>query len=127
VGHTVLSLEKLAPHIRACGLEAELALHLRHLLLSHHGLPEYGAAREPLTAEAFALHHADNLDAKLAQLRALFEELEPGASVWSPYQASLKRAVFRAPRTPGAAEARTEHARNRGDGKAPQDEQCSLL
>lgn len=127
IGHISLGLEKLEPHLRKSGLEPELALHLRHLVLSHHGLPEYGAPREPHTAEAFALHHADNVDAKLVQLRGLFSnELEPEASVWSPYQTTLKRAVFRAPRTPQAAPAhgREEH----GDKTKPcREDQCSLL
>ena len=130
VGHTSLGLEKLEPHILKSGLEPELALHLRHLILSHHGLPEYGAAREPLTAEAFALHHADNVDAKLVQLRTLFQGLEPDESGWSPYQATLKRAVFRVPRTPETGEraAQAERSRNpKVNDKPSREEQCSLL
>jgi 3'-5' exoribonuclease len=129
VGHTSLGLEKLEPHIRASGLEPELALHLRHLVLSHHGLAAYGAPREPATAEAFALHHADNVDAKLAQLRALFERSGTDEPAWSPYQATLGRAVFRAPRTPGADKgAHADRAGNRRmDDKTIRETQCSLL
>ncbi|MDR2726773.1 MAG: HD domain-containing protein, partial [Deltaproteobacteria bacterium] len=127
VGHTGLGLEKLAPHIRKSGLEPELALHLRHLVLSHHGLPEYGAAREPLTAEAFALHHADNVDARLAQLRVLFEGLGPEASAWSPYQTTLKRAIFRAAHTPGEGTAPERSGNRQADDKTLREEQCSLL
>lgn len=36
------------------------------------------------TAEAFALHYADNIDAKITQSRSLFGELEDGESGWSP-------------------------------------------
>ena len=128
VGHTSLGLEKLEQHIRKSGLEPDLAMHLRHMVLSHHGLPEYGSTREPLTAEAFALHYADNADAKLVQLRTLFEGLRPEESAWSPYQATLKRAVFRARPTPGTGEDRTEQSRNREmGGKSIREEQCSLL
>ena len=127
IGHISLGLEKLEPHIRKSGLEPELALHLRHLVLSHHGLPEYGAPREPQTAEAFALHHADNVDAKLVQLRSLFDDaLDPEAAVWSPYQTTLKRAVFRAPRTPDAPD-RTERAERARAAQTPKEDQCSLL
>jgi 3'-5' exoribonuclease len=38
---------------------------LQHIVLSHHGLPEHGAARVPSTPEAIAVHTIENLDAKL--------------------------------------------------------------
>lgn len=38
-----------------------------HLILSHHGEPEYGAAKRPMCAEALILSQCDNLSAKIAQ------------------------------------------------------------
>jgi 3'-5' exoribonuclease len=38
---------------------------LQHIVLSHHGLPEHGAARIPSTPEAIMVHVIENLDAKL--------------------------------------------------------------
>jgi len=38
---------------------------LHHIILSHHGLPEFGAAKLPATPEAFAVHMIENMDAKL--------------------------------------------------------------
>ena len=55
--------------------------------------------RVPQTAEALVLHYADNIDAKMAQCRGLFAQLADGES-WTPYQATLGRALFRCPRTP---------------------------
>lgn len=72
LGHIVQGLALLEPFLAASGLEPGLALHFRHLIASHHGELEFGSPRQPATAEAFALHHADNVDAKLAQWRALF-------------------------------------------------------
>ena len=37
---------------------------MRHLVLAHHGTHEFGSPKLPMTAEAFAIHHLDNLDAK---------------------------------------------------------------
>ncbi|MCI0362509.1 MAG: HD domain-containing protein [Phycisphaerales bacterium] len=37
---------------------------LQHIILSHHGLPEFGAARVPATPEAIFVAQLDNLDAK---------------------------------------------------------------
>lgn len=118
IGHIGLSLEILAPHLKKARVEPELALHFKHLILSHHGLYEYGSPRLPQTAEALALHYADNLDAKLAQSRALFRDVTESA--WSPYQRTLDRALYQAPRTP-------RREKSRPDPAPPRDNQCSLL
>lgn len=120
VGHINLGLELLAPHLKKARVEPELALHFRHLVLSHHGQYEYGSPRLPQTAEALTLHYADNLDAKLAQARALFRDMNEGESAWSPYQRTLDRALYQAPRTPRREKPRAEPA-------PPRDDQCSLL
>ncbi len=70
VGHLVIGVmmldEKVAA-VRAAGQDfpEELANVLRHMILAHHGLPEMGSPKAPMTAEAFVLNHIDNLDAKL--------------------------------------------------------------
>ena len=38
---------------------------LQHIILSHHGEPEYGAAKVPMTPEAILVHLLDNIDAKM--------------------------------------------------------------
>jgi 3'-5' exoribonuclease len=56
-------------------------LHLLHLIASHHGQYEFGSPVLPKTPEAIALHHVDNIDAKLEMLRRGYEtakELAPG-------------------------------------------------
>ncbi|MBQ3059180.1 MAG: HD domain-containing protein [Desulfovibrio sp.] len=99
LGHIMLGVEMLTPFLARSGLEDELQRHLRHLILSHHGELQFGAVRPPHTAEALALHYADNLDAKMAQCRTLFEQLGNG-STWTPYQATLGRHMHRAMPTP---------------------------
>lgn len=114
VGHIVLALERLAPFIKKSGLEADLAEHLHHLVLSHHGTHEFGSPCLPATAEALILHHADNIDAKMQQVSAALNGLEENA--WSAYNVPLERFLFRAARTPAAeagtarSEARTSRA-----------------
>jgi len=56
-------------------------LHLLHLIGSHHGQFEFGSPVLPRTPEAFALHHIDNLDAKLEMVRDAYSqanEIVPG-------------------------------------------------
>ncbi|WP_200761432.1 3'-5' exoribonuclease YhaM family protein [Poriferisphaera corsica] len=38
---------------------------LHHIILSHHGEPEFGALKIPASAEAILISHIDNLDAKM--------------------------------------------------------------
>lgn len=45
-------------------LPAGTAIVLEHIILSHHGIPEYGAAKIPATPEAILVSMLDNVDAK---------------------------------------------------------------
>ena len=60
--------EKLSPPTE------QVRLHLLHLVASHHGSLEYGSPVVPKTPEAFVLHHADDLDAKMEMLRGAYAE-----------------------------------------------------
>jgi 3'-5' exoribonuclease len=51
----------------------ELALRLKHLVLSHHGQFEFGSPKRPKFLEAYALHLIDDLDAKMNGLRRFME------------------------------------------------------
>ena len=70
-GHVVLGALMLDRAVRAAHpmpcTEQELAI-LQHLVLSHHGRLEYGAAVAPMTLEAEVLHYADNASAKTASM-----------------------------------------------------------
>ena len=45
-------------------LPPNLVMVLQHIILSHHGIPEFGAAKVPMTPEAILVSMLDNLDAK---------------------------------------------------------------
>ncbi|MDR2075473.1 MAG: HD domain-containing protein [Desulfovibrio sp.] len=102
LGHIALGLDRLAPFLAASGLEPPLVEHFRHLILSHHGAREFGSPVLPATAEALALHYADNIDAKLHQTDTALAGLGPEESGWSSFVPGLDRFLFRAPRTPEA-------------------------
>ena len=100
LGHIELGLEVLDPYLRKAGLEPELTLHFKHLILSHHGELEFGSPKRPKTAEAFVLHFADNIDARLAQFKEVVGAMPEDGPEWSPFQATLGRFLFRASPTP---------------------------
>ena len=68
-GHVVLGTLELERRVRAAKpmpcTEQELDI-LQHLVLSHHGVLEYGAPVRPATLEAEIVHFADNASAKTA-------------------------------------------------------------
>ena len=76
IGHLVMAVgileRKLAEAERLSGepVPPELALRLKHMIVSHHGQYEFGSPKLPMTLEAVALHHLDNLDAKLHSFAA---------------------------------------------------------
>ena len=100
VGHLiqgVLMLEEKIAAVRAAGTEFpdDLAVILRHLVLAHHGTHEFGSPKLPMTAEAFALHHLDNLDAKLhAFWRDVAADGDP-ARRWTGWNKMFGGALFK--------------------------------
>jgi 3'-5' exoribonuclease len=137
LGHITLGLKKLEPYLCKSGLEEKLVLHLQHLVLSHHGSREFGSPTLPATAEAMALHYADNLDAKLNQVQGALEGIAPGADLWTNYVPGLDRLLYRAQPSPVAAErSLTDYGQGEGvestsnkvrSQKDTQEEQCLLL
>lgn len=103
LGHIDLGLEYLAPYLEKAeqlGLDPALSLHFRHMIISHHGTHEFGSPCLPQTAEAFALHFADNLDAKLTQIRTIYKDQMQPDGTWSQYQKSLERILYHPVHTP---------------------------
>lgn len=80
VGHIVLLDGEL---VRACDPlkldpQAEDVLLLRHMVLSHHGLLEYGSPVRPALREAEVLHQLDELDASIMMLDTVVDHTAPG-------------------------------------------------
>jgi len=50
---------------------ADAAMVLQHIIISHHGVPEFGAAKIPATPEAILVSILDNLDAKTTMALAV--------------------------------------------------------
>lgn len=55
----------------------EVAL-LQHMVLAHHGKPEWGSARTPLVQEAEILHMIDNIDAKMNTMTRVLAKTKAG-------------------------------------------------
>ncbi len=51
---------------------------LRHVILSHHGLLEYGSPVRPQIMEAEILHMIDNIDAEMMMMLSALDKVGPG-------------------------------------------------
>ena len=92
LGHLVMGAEEIGQVGRELGTPERKLLLLRHMLLSHHGTPEFGAAVIPSIAEAELLAYIDLLDSRMEIYAETFETLEPGR--FSERVFSLEKKVF---------------------------------
>lgn len=101
IGHLVMAVSLLEQKIREAErlsgepMPGELALRLKHMIVSHHGQYEFGSPKLPMTLEAVALHHLDNLDAKLHSFELQMREDPNVESPWTSFNASLGRKLFK--------------------------------
>lgn len=94
VGHIVMGVEMVGEAIaRIEGFPAELAMLIKHLLLSHHGEFEWGSPIRPMTLEAQILHHLDDLDAKFSGIREFMQKAQGGAT-WTDYHKIFERFFY---------------------------------
>ena len=70
-----------------------LRTQIEHLVVSHHGHKEFGAPVEPMTVEAMILSAADDLDAKINQVRQALAE--DGEGEFTAYHSRLGRVLWR--------------------------------
>jgi len=68
----------------------EIAVRLKHLILSHHGEYEFGSPKRPKFLEAFALHLIDDLDAKMNGL-SRFMEKDRQEGTWTDFSRLFER------------------------------------
>lgn len=73
----------------------ELQSALTHIVLAHHGTYEFGSPKLPATPEAIAVHHLDNLDAKVNQFVRAIEMDGNDAGNWTDYVPSLQTRIFK--------------------------------
>jgi 3'-5' exoribonuclease len=72
---------------------AELAMLVKHMLVSHHGAYEFGFAQIAADAGSDHSHTLNDLDGKIQAIQSLPEE-EPG-SKWTAFHRAYGRSFFR--------------------------------
>jgi len=95
LGHLVMEVELVNKKIAALPeFPKDLAMLVKHLLVSHHGAYEFGSPKLPQTLEAVMLHSLDDLDGKIQAIQSLPEKA-PG-SRWTAFHRAYGRSFFKA-------------------------------
>jgi len=78
LGHLVLGAQETAQVARELGIPEEKSILLQHLILSHHGEPEFGAAVRPQCAEAELLSEIDLIDSRMEIYAEALQDVPAG-------------------------------------------------
>ncbi len=96
IGHLVRMVAEIEIVSRELDVPPQKAVLLEHMILSHHGQPDYGSPKPPMFPEAEVLHTIDNLDAHLAAMQDAVLRSDEGG--FSERQWGLdNRQIFRIP------------------------------
>lgn len=78
LGHLVMGAQEVAALAAELGVPEEKSVLLQHMILSHHGEPEFGAAVRPQCAESELLSLIDMIDSRMEIYRTALAEVPEG-------------------------------------------------
>ncbi len=78
IGHLVMGAMKIENKAKELGINPEKAMLLEHMVISHHGEPDFGAAVRPMFLEAEILSQLDKLDATIYEITSVVSEVKSG-------------------------------------------------
>ncbi len=95
-GHLLIGRDMVRAYAAEIGLaDSRLSGLLEHIIVSHHGEREFGAAELPKTAEAMAVYYFDNLSARLNMIQSQ-RTTDGNTSDFTDWQdRPLGRAIFK--------------------------------
>ena len=78
LGHLVMGAQEAARAAEELAIPEEKSVLLQHMILSHHGQPEFGAAVVPMCAESELLSLIDTMDSRMEIYRETLAEVPEG-------------------------------------------------
>jgi 3'-5' exoribonuclease len=95
VGHLVKGLEIVDRYsYKIKNFPHYMKMHIKHILLAHHGEYEYGSPKIPQTSEAFLVHLIDMMDSKMGTLE-IIKKTDSQTGHWSGFVKHLDRIVYK--------------------------------
>jgi 3'-5' exoribonuclease len=96
LGHIAIGVEMVQEKIAAIAdFPQELAMLLKHMILSHHGQYEFGSPKRPKTLEATVLNYLDDLDSKINGIRTHIRKEPAKQSRWTAYHRLYDRYFYK--------------------------------
>ena len=86
LGHLAMGAAKIEEYAKRLDIDRRTAVLLEHMVLSHHGEPEFGAAVRPMFIEAEILSEMDLLDSRIYEMREAVANAAPNdfsSRVWA--------------------------------------------
>jgi len=77
LGHITQGITMIDNVSNYLGIDNEISLLLKHMLLTHHYEPEYGSPKKPMIPEAELLHYVDMVDARMYDMEKALNKVEP--------------------------------------------------
>jgi 3'-5' exoribonuclease len=95
IGHISIGVEILNDKIAQLpDFPTDLAIILKHLILSHHGKFEFGSPKRPKTLEAMMLHYLDDIDSKICAVTDYIEKESNPDTKWTAYNRLMERFIY---------------------------------
>ena len=86
LGHLAMGATLIEEYAKRLGINRKTAMLVEHMVLSHHGEPEFGAAVRPMFIEAEILSEMDLLDSRIYEMREAVSAAAPNdfsSRVWA--------------------------------------------
>jgi 3'-5' exoribonuclease len=97
LGHIALGIVTLKGLIeKVDGFPDHIADVLAHIIISHHGVEEWGSPKKPMCIEALMVHYLDNLDAKIMGVKEHMKENMEDEK-WTEYHRLYESRFYKLP------------------------------
>ena len=95
MGHITIGVEMVEDKIvEVADFPSDLAMLLKHLIVSHHGHYEFGSPKRPKTVEAIILYYLDDIDSKIRAFQEFIEKEKNKGSKWTAYHRLFERFIY---------------------------------
>jgi len=96
LGHITIGIRMVEDKLRDLpDFPPRLRTLIEHMVLSHHGLMEFGSPKVPVFPEAMLFHFLDNIDSKMENMRAVTTKDQNLEGSWTGYVRPLERYLLK--------------------------------
>lgn len=94
LGHIIMAIESIGEKGKELLIDEKKILLIQHMILAHHGQPDWGSPKPGMIPEAEIIHHIDMIDARMFTMEEALQFVEPGTMTERNF--SLGRELYKA-------------------------------